>query len=1326
MTRLPALMVLSLLAVSSAGAREVEGFVYDTTGAPVAGARVSAWQPEASESRFRRWLSSSPQRTPVAAASSGEDGGFRLASLPESIVTIEATAPSGATNFSINVPGDLSPTITLPATRPFNGTVTHEGKPVAGATVVWARDDHEALAVTDASGRYSLPGVPQWATANYVFHPDFAPLLPTSERGQRDGGAGHLHQLEKGRTLRGRVVNQTGTPVAGARIAIDGIPIAVSDEEGAFTAAHLPLEAKRIEAHSDGRAGFAEVGPQAVKIVLEPARALEGMVQVKSARGAQPLAGAVVGLHPVREPGIVRTAVTNAEGRYVVEGLPPQRYAISTSSLEQRFRPDYSDRMSIEGEAANVADLTASGRIGHDIDLVRPVVVSGRVLDPSRKPVAGAAVVVAPQEVPDGHAPFDSSARRTAPDGSFSLPVIWTDGIQKMQVLVLRPAHSVARSEPFQVKNDVTVDVVLPVETEVRGSVIGPDGKGIAGAEIAFARNRAMGGYMAPTEVMRGGRNDRLVTGGSGEFVLWLEPGEYDFAVAASGFQRKTLSGREVTARSAELTIALDPGVSIRGRVVRNGRPVAGVYVNLMKSGRREEPRMTDAGGTFLLENLAPGSYDLFFHKFEEMVEERRTVHAPADSVLIELPPAGGVSGAVVDARTGQPVQSFSIEVQQASEVENERLSRQRGLHRQFRAEDGKFEIEALPGGEARLTAFAPGFVVSAPVVLNIEPGVMKGNVRITLDRGATLSGRITDPSGAPVAEAQVHAVPVPTGRPETRPHGGPPIGTTDADGSYSIAGIENGRIYVTIRKPGFTTVQREIDVEGATTFDAQLSRGLTLSGIVRSGGRAVPNVQIGATSSAIGSDHQGGVTDAGGRFTLSGLAPGLYTISAFSEDLGHTEVKSVDVEKQRELVIDLDKRERAVIYGRVLGMPLEGPGEKITLRRVSAMSNDHGSEAGIDAGGNFRIENAPAGFVRVVAHVETSGGGRSTPEKVIEVPAGSEFRVDLEFVEAIRLQGRVTLAGAPLPRARVVFMAGQGPSSSAISDEGGNYSLALPRAGTYNVNVHSEERAMRTHFQITRRFTASETFDIDIRETAVRGLVVDSSGAPMAQAMVSLLPAGAATPLISSQTDTRGRFSFLTAATGQAEVSAWAAGYAQQSRTVRIGDDAEIVLELQSAESLRVRVVEEGRGTPLEAYVTAREEGGRPVGSHAQRSPDGTHTFSLKEGRYVVTATVPNYGQRSVVATAPGSVEIGLTPGGELIVETAAVGAERLRLFNPAGVEVFPCCEQRHWPVQGAHTLIPSLAPGQYRVVILDGEGRSLGGGTAMVVAGQTVRLRL
>ncbi len=967
-----------------------------------------------------------------------------------------------------------------------------------------------------------------------------------------------------------------------------------------------------------------------------------GIVRV----GKKPLAGApliVQGSGDRYVPPV--RVISDAKGRYTIAGLPAVRTYISPGEgLLPRLRPE-ENRMSLDGSGLS-ADLQHEKSVTLDITFIKAPTISGRVVDAEDKPVSGAVV----QVVLAGRSSFDfmnELSVRTSADGRYALPMPPFQPTETINVAVTPRNRSSVRSKEFAAgEADQRIDIKLPRYETVTLRVIDGARKPVPNAAVAFAASDEVMPYADPRILLSEPFVARATrTNEAGEAVVYLAPGTYDFAASAKGFQTASIVQRPV-GRAVTIDIPLLEAYSIAGRVHRAGAGVANVSVRVIGGERmeRELAAMTAADGTFELTGLARETYRLAIQKMDELIQKTVTVEAPG-KVDVPLPPTGFLRAVVLDAATREPVREFVYTIDPL-EPSEELLRHGAGtLQNAVSVGDGAFTA-TLGIGAYRVSVVATGYTAFDPVEVRLterEPA----DVRILLDRGITLIGRVLDENGSPLAEAEIFAMNEESAANRMSKRSAPRARSNNArsaeDGSYTLSGIEPGTITLVVRKQGFVPFRKALEAATHTNFDVAMSRGLRLEGIVTRAGRPVAEAQIGASTAAVGGDHQPAVTDREGRFVLQGLIAARYTISAYADDT-HAEVPNVDPSTQKQIAISLDPKPQGVIFGTVTGLPQANLG-KVVRRVVFAQTNDRGIEGMIDEAGNYRIENAPTGSVLVIAQWEAAGGGRTSPRKQINVAPGQEVRVDLDLGSNTGVSGRVTHEGKPVPGARVSFMKDDGVGGNAATRTDGAYEIALPSPGTYQIFAHAESLGAQP-YQSVRAIRGGETIDIDLREQLIEGIVIDAeTRLPIAGAIVTLAPEPALAEAHAGETiaDASGRFRILTAANGTHRVTAWASGYAHTSQTITLGGASrQFAFELQRTGELRVRVSDARTDTPLEAYImlTTSEGGFIPV--RAQRSPDGDwYVYSLANGTYRLTVVVQGYQQQVVTARAPGEIEI-------------------------------------------------------------------------------------
>lgn len=463
---------------------------------------------------------------------------------------------------------------------------------------------------------------------------------------------------------------------------------AVTDAEGharfpALFAGEVALELER------GARFEVEVGADATttrRFEMPSGLDVEGRVVDPS--GA-PVPGAEIWIEGSRRlwPNGRRIATSGADGRFVLRALDG----------DARFGARAKGFQASPLFEASGLPLADSGARTIELPLGEPGGrVTGRVVDASGSPVAGALVEIGPRgefivDLPNGLRGSAASPVPIATDaeGRFEYPGDLPPGAQ--------PVHATARGYPVLERevevvagSAVALELALERPASIEGRVVDAQGAPVAGARVIAAEEVGGGWFFhafPPPEAK---------TDGEGRFRLgWIAPGMQelnarDWRRARLGKARAVVECRAGETSTCEL--ALELGRTIEGRVVdREGRPLAGWTVHGdPKAMGFVYPRQdaTDDEGRFVLANLGdcafdlalsgpgefpipprmeiervqPGARDVEF-VVEEVERKQGRVRgvllgadgrAPADVELV-LYPVGGSSGGFVefDARTG-------------------------------------------------------------------------------------------------------------------------------------------------------------------------------------------------------------------------------------------------------------------------------------------------------------------------------------------------------------------------------------------------------------------------------------------------------------------------------------------------------------------------------------------------------------------------------------------------------------------------------------------------------------------------------------------------
>jgi len=314
----------------------------------------------------------------------------------------------------------------------------------------------------------------------------------------------------------------------------------------------------------------------------------------------------------------------------------------------------------------------------------------------------------------------------------------------------------------------------------------------------------------------------------------------------------------------------------ISGKVVCDGVGVADVLVQAKLGGRIVASAKTDADGNFTIRFLAAGVYRITARKAgyaEGSVSGIRLEEGEELSgVVVELERGGAIVGRVLD-EAGQPVDGALIHAW---------LYRGKRVARTFKTatdEQGHFRLDNLPQGNYRLRATAKGYLNERHYEDTTVSADQESEVNFMLQKGASISGIITDEAGNSIHKARVTLA--------------KSDGTalfahqtfSDKNGSFSLVGLPEGTYKLKVwhkeylpQDAGPFTIRPPDEMRDVRII---LVQGATLNGVVTdSNGNPLAGITVAATSSAPYL-YRNTVTDKNGRFVIRGLPNAPLTVSA-------------------------------------------------------------------------------------------------------------------------------------------------------------------------------------------------------------------------------------------------------------------------------------------------------------------------------------------------------------------------------------------------------------------------------------------------------------
>jgi len=649
---------------------------------------------------------------------------------------------------------------------------------------------------------YVQDDMPRWYRQLLTKGPEAIPDAWRLSVGESEGDAEATYQLTRGATVRGKVLDQGGTPVIGAKIDVTGaqseFPV-FTDGDGTFAVEAVAASGRAVAtasiADQPGGASDPFIVPAGgevndVEIQLGEGATLSGSVRSQS---GEPLTGAFVRWLPGRISGnwafqrFERAPKwpVDAQGRFHITGVSaPEGQPVTVRADADGVRAAWDNQIQV-----------TPGQETGGIELILPpsLTIEGRVESQAGAGVPGAMVSLSSRNRNFVAGVGGMPTAQTDADGKFVL-----EGVSEGKFRIWAQAAEFASGTRVDAQGGADdVLITLAPGLTISGVVKDTEGNPVTGM---------------PVSARKTDRRDDNWWWWGGSQAYTAPDGTFEMRGMAEGVYTLSVSarwqwGREVNAQDTTLAgvragrddveIVIEAGKIIEGRVVDNHeKPVTTGWVNANFEGSNNRNNWRDqryatvrADGTFRIVGLKPGPYTLGVSgSFQYAIQ--KGVAAGSRDVEIVVEEALSIEGRVVDESGIGIGGGLSIRARAAGTDDWEWKNR-------FTPGDGVFIILALDAGAWDLEIRPNGM---PPIVIpNVTAGTR--DLTVTATEGVVMSGQVVDGSGKPIKSARVRAsqIKVASGKtPANR------SGRTDELGHFEIEGLATGEYSVIVTARGY------------------------------------------------------------------------------------------------------------------------------------------------------------------------------------------------------------------------------------------------------------------------------------------------------------------------------------------------------------------------------------------------------------------------------------------------------------------------------------------------------------------------------------------
>lgn len=704
----------------------VAGRVTDAQGNALSGATVTAAEVENTGGRMRFTTFIGGASNDEEAVRSASDGTFTMRvkeGTYDFTIRREGYAPRVVRGHAVTLASTQPVEASLDPAVEISGRVSRGGTPVENVRIFALSPAGEANTVTAADGSFTLTGLSAGQTRLMLRKEDaFVQDTRTVTAPARDVSI----ELPLGGRVTGRVVEKgSNKPVttfqagittsrSGAGMMMMGPPQLrdFTSDDGSFVLENVPAGAMVLVASSPGYAAgrmnvTVEEGKTLSDIELQLDTGVKLTGRVTGANGS-PLSDVNVRMMPSTSggfslSGIDRSTSTDSNGEYTIEALEAGDETVAFSHAKH---------------ASIRKSVTLKGRETRlDVQLSSGQVVKGTVVTEAGAPVADAAI-----DIMSASGSF--STARTNAGGSFDVEGL-TPG--RYRFTANKSGYAAGVVEDVDISSGAPVRITLRTGGSIYGRVTG-----LTPAELESTQVEARSGRATAAASVDASGNYRI----EGAPIGTVQVSAQVMSRARSGYKASSAQTVDVTAGSSQqVDIAFRGDIVIRGRITRNGAPLANAGVTFMpKSGthRAMASGSTDEQGMYSIDAVEEGEYTVMVN--DQRFSPHTTAYTVRGSATFDIDyKTAAVRGRVLDVATNEPIANVEVQVRTAA-LENMRVPRS-----VVTDNTGSFVLDSVSPGTYKFTASKESYGNEVRDVVVTESGLDNLELRLARNTGVVL-----------------------------------------------------------------------------------------------------------------------------------------------------------------------------------------------------------------------------------------------------------------------------------------------------------------------------------------------------------------------------------------------------------------------------------------------------------------------------------------------------------------------------------------------------------------------------------------------------------